>query len=307
MPRPRHATFVFLDGIGLGPPEANPFAALALPHFERLAGGQRWTAEAEPFISPEHLLLPLDATLGVEGLPQSGTGQASLFTGVNCAARAGRHFGPFPHSTSKPVIARHNLFVRLQEAGLSGAFANAYPERFFAFARERERWTVTTLCCIEAGVRLRGEADLRAGEALAADLTAEGWPGRLGTEVPVISEEEAGRRLARLSREAPLTLFEFYLSDTAGHGRDGLRPEPILEALDAFFAGLLAEIDPAEHLLLVTSDHGNLEDLATRVHTRNPVPLVALGPGADAMAGARSLTDVTPALVGLLNARGRET
>src|SRR5690554_2740810 len=138
---PRHVTFVFLDGVGLGPPEANPLAALALPQFEHLAGGQRWVAEAEPIAAPDHVFLPIDATLGVEGLPQSGTGQASLFTGVNCAERAGRHFGPFPHSTSKPVIAENNLFLNLRRAGLEGAFANAYPDRFFSFARHRDRWT----------------------------------------------------------------------------------------------------------------------------------------------------------------------
>src|SRR5690606_29320670 len=112
-----HVTFVFLDGVGLGPagPE-NPLATLRLPAFERLAGGQRWTTEAGALAEPDHVFHPLDATLGLDGLPQSGTGQASLFTGVNCAARAGRHWGPYPHSTSKPVIAAKNLFVRLREA-----------------------------------------------------------------------------------------------------------------------------------------------------------------------------------------------
>ena len=191
-------TFVFLDGVGLGPggPE-NPFAMLDLPHVERLVGGQRWTDAAAPFTRPGHVFRPIDATLGVEGLPQSGTGQASLFTGINCAERAGRHFGPFPHSTSKPVIARENLFVRLREIGRTGAFVNAYPERFFRFAEERNRWTVTTLCCVEAGVPLRREADVRAGEALTADLTGAAWPLHLGLDIPVITEADAGRRLAR--------------------------------------------------------------------------------------------------------------
>lgn len=295
-----HVTFVFLDGVGLGPagPE-NPLATLRLPAFERLAGGQRWTTEAGALAEPDHVFHPLDATLGLDGLPQSGTGQASLFTGVNCAARAGRHWGPYPHSTSKPVIAAKNLFVRLREAGRRGAFANAYPDRFFRFAEARNRWTVTTLCCVEAGVPLRREADLRVGDALTADLTGAAWPEHLGLDTPVITEAEAGRRLAHLNRETDLTLFEYFLTDKAGHSRDRDRAAAVLRALDAFLAALLDALGP-DGLLVVTSDHGNIEDLATKSHTRHPVPLVALGPGAGALAGATSLTDVTPALVELL-------
>jgi hypothetical protein len=297
---PARVVFVFLDGVGLGPATAdNPFAGLSLPHFERLAGGQRWTADAAPLAEAGHLFRPIDATLGVEGLPQSGTGQATLFTGVNCAVTAGRHFGPYPHSTSKPVIAARNLFVRLRDAGRTGAFANAYPDRFFRFAEGRNRWTVTTLCCIEAGVPLRREADLRAGDALTADLTAAAWPEHLGIDVPVISEEDAGRRLARLSRAADLTLFEYYLTDKAGHSQSAGRAAITLRAVDVFLGGLLGALDPRRDLLVVTSDHGNLEDLGTKTHTRYPVPLVALGPGAAAFADVRDLMGVTPALVAL--------
>ena len=298
---PAHVTFVFVDGVGLGEgTAANPFAYLALQNIERLAGQQRWTTDAGIVAEPAHLFRPIDATLGMEGLPQSGTGQATLFTGVNCAERAGRHFGPYPHSTSKPVIAEHSMFARLHTAGRTGAFANAYPDRFFRYAEGRNRWTVTSLCCIEAGIPLRREADLRAGDALAADLTAAAWPEQLGIDVPVISEADAGRRLADLSRSSDVTLFEYYFSDKAGHSQDADHAAAVLRALDAFFGGLLDALDLDRDLLVVTSDHGNLEDLSTKTHTRNPVPLVALGAGADRLATVETLTDLTPALVTLL-------
>lgn len=298
-PRPT-ITFVFLDGVGLGPgAEANPLATLSLPAFERLAGGRRWTAEAATVNRPDHVFCGIDATLGLEGLPQSGTGQATLFTGVNCAARAGRHFGPYPHSTSKPVIAEKNLFARLKASGRTGAFANAYPDRFFRFAEQRGRWTVTTLCCIEAGVPLRREADVRAGRALTADITGTAWPTHLGLDIPIIAESEAGRRLAAISQDTDLTLFEYYLTDKAGHSQDSGRAAAVLHALDGFFSGLLDALGEND-LLVVTSDHGNIEDLATKSHTRHPVPLVALGRGASAFADATSLLDVTPTLAQLL-------
>ena len=53
--------------------------------------------------------------------------------------------------------------------------------------------------------------------------------------------------------------------------------------------------------MLLTSDHGNIEDLSTRSHTRNPVPLMAWGPGAtDVLRRCRDITHVTPAVLGLL-------
>ena len=293
--------FVFLDGVGLGPAGSpdNPLACEALPAFERLAGQQRWTSQARPIDEPDHLFRPIDATLDVEGLPQSGTGQATLFTGVNCALKAGRHFGPFPHSTTKPVLASQNLFHRLKALSLSDpvAFANAYPSRFFDHARRRERWTVTTRCCLEADVPLRDEKALRAGKALAADLTNQGWQRLLDRDVPLISEAQAGRRLARLSMQHAFTLFEYYLTDKAGHNRTDRSAAAILHALDRFFTSLIASMDLEKQLLLVTSDHGNLEDLSTKSHTRNPVPFLAYGAGAHAFREVDSLSDVTPAIV----------
>lgn len=297
---PPTITFVFLDGVGLGPSgPANPFSTLDLPVFARLGGGKAWTAGTASVRSPRHVFHGIDANLGVEGLPQSGTGQATLFTGVNCAQRAGRHFGPYPHSTSKPVIAAQNLFTRLRGTGQAGAFANAYPDRFFQFAEQRNRWTVTTLCCVEAGIPLRREADVRAGQALTAELTGLAWHERLGLDIPLLTEREAGQRLARLSGTADLTLFEYYLTDKAGHSQDADRGAAVLHALDAFFGGLLGAFGEGD-LLVVTSDHGNLEDLSTKSHTRHPVPFVAFGHRAEALADVAALTDVTPALVRLL-------
>jgi hypothetical protein len=95
--------FVFLDGVGLGPAdeEINPLVAAELPAFRRLAGGHPWSAATPTLVRDRHVFRPIDATLGMPGLPQSGTGQASLFTGVNGARLAGRHYGPYPHSRTR--------------------------------------------------------------------------------------------------------------------------------------------------------------------------------------------------------------
>ena len=291
--------WVFLDGVGLGPPTAaNPFATLHLPAFGRLAGGQRWTDQAVPVRTARHTFVAIDATLGVPGLPQSGTGQGALFTGENAAQAHGRHFGPYPPTAVRPLVTARSVFARL--AAVLGperlAFANAYPERFFRAVEARGRWTVTTLAASAAGVRLRGAADLDAGRALTADLTGEGWRRLLDPSLAPISEAEAARRLVALLGDHAFVLHEYFLTDKAGHSQDPARAADVLRQLDAFFEPIVDGLG-ADDLLVVTSDHGNLEDLGTKSHTRHPVPLVAWGAGAEAFASARSLLDVTPAVV----------
>ncbi|NBC16414.1 MAG: peptidase [Bacteroidetes bacterium] len=297
---PDHVLFVFLDGVGLGAATAdNPFATLDLPGFAALTQGHSWT-RAAPTIDTEQLVVrPLDATLGVDGLPQSGTGQATLFTGRNGAQLAGRHYGPFPHSKTRPALAQHSIFRQVQQrfpdAPEPTAFANAYPDRFFRYAARRDRWTVTTRCCLDADVRIRTAEDMDQGHALPADLTAEGWR-RFDDTVPLITEAEAARRLAQIARQHRFTLFEYFLTDKAGHSRDADRAARVLTALDRFFSALRPGLAD-DLLLIVTSDHGNLEDLSRKTHTRNPVPLVARGPGAPAFTDAASIQDVTPGIV----------
>jgi bisphosphoglycerate-independent phosphoglycerate mutase (AlkP superfamily) len=149
----------------------------------------------------------------------------------------------------------------------------------------------------EAGVRLRTADDLRIGHALPADLTGHGWRRHLDPDHAPVAPENAGRRLARLARDHRVTLFEYPFTDTAGHGRDGLTPEAVLPVVDAALGAALATLDASRDLLVVCSDHGNIERPTTKSHTMNPVPLVARGQGAMRFAEARSILDVTPALV----------
>jgi 2,3-bisphosphoglycerate-independent phosphoglycerate mutase len=293
-PSPMHLLFLFVDGVGVGAPgSTNPFSYLRLPALAELAGGQALAGDIQTRAEDTVLVSTIDATLGVEGLPQSGTGQASLFTGLNCAAIAGRHFGPFPHSSSRPFIEERNLLGEILARGASAAFANAYPDRFFSYVETTNRWTVTTLCCRASGVELRGEAALAKGKAIPANLTGEGWPG---DPFSPITEETAADRLLDLAHEHSFTLFEYYLTDKAGHGRGNLDVEAILSSLDRFLARLLDRRDESV-TLVITSDHGNAEDMSTRSHTRNQVPLLVRGPGARHLSGAASLLDVAPGVL----------
>jgi len=306
--------FVFLDGVGLGPSgPQNPFSMTDVPHLAALAGRALWTNTLSPIERPLHLVRPIDATLDVDGLPQSGTGQATLFTGVNCASIVGRHFGPFPHSSTHETLQKKSLFRRLQdlpsaesapsersgrsEENAASAFANAYPPQFFEFIQSRGRLTVTTRACTEASVSIRGIDALRSGRAIPADLTGDAWRDELGLDVPRTPVDESGRRLLNLSRGYRCTLFEYFLTDKMGHGRLEQEPGALLRQIDRFLGAILDDLQPAVEALVVTSDHGNLEDLSTKTHTRNPVPLFVHGWAAPYFASVRSLTGVTPAVV----------
>jgi len=300
----RRILFVFLDGVGLGPPGPhNPLSSPSAPAFRRLGGGA-WTRELPDTTAPHHLVRPLDATLGVGGLPQSGTGQATLFTGVNCAERVGRHFGPYPHSATHEVLDHDNLFHRVQALPSAPndavAFANAFPPQFFEASSRR--WTVTTRCCAGANVPLRDLDALQARRAVAADLTAKAWREALHLDVSARTPTEAAHALLATHREHALTLFEFFQTDKVGHRRTDLGPSVLLERLDEFLGQLLDRLDPTQDTLLVTSDHGNLEDTRHTQHTRNPVPLLVYGWAAPFLAEARTLADVTPGLVEALRA-----
>ena len=95
--------FLFLDGVGLGEnnPNNNPFARVVMPTLQELLGGQTLVRETAPCVCERATLIGLDACLGVEGLPQSATGQAALLTGINIPSAIKNHYGPKPN----PAVA----------------------------------------------------------------------------------------------------------------------------------------------------------------------------------------------------------
>src|SRR5919108_3810781 len=113
MPR---VLLVFLDGVGLGDDDAsyNPFVTASLPVLHALLDARPIVRASAPFHAARASLVALDATLGVAGTPQSGTGQATLLTGVNAAQRCGRHFGPWVPAQLRPLVRNENVLVRAQ-------------------------------------------------------------------------------------------------------------------------------------------------------------------------------------------------
>ncbi len=295
---------VFVDGIGIGrnDPAVNPFFAESYNTLRRWCGGEMLHLGDMVRQYGMFSIVPVDATLGVEGLPQSGTGQTALYTGVNAPRLIGKHFGPYVYSTLRPVLTQENVFRRALALGKKVSFANAYPQQYFQYLeRHQSRTTATALAWQSTGIPFNDSNALSAGSAVSADITNERW-GRLGyPHMPVISPGEAGRRLARLSAAYDLVVYEFYYTDHAGHAQNMAEGIGHLRHLDAMLEGLLSAYDASSTTIVMTSDHGNLEDLSSKSHTRNPVPLFTAGKRHREFAGEiTDLTHITPAILRLL-------
>jgi hypothetical protein len=289
----------FMDGVGLGGPDAaiNPFASAAMPNLTALLSDSWYLAGRGPIRTGRASLAPTDTTLGVPGRPQSATGQAAILTGRNVPALVGEHYGPKPNQTIAGVIHQGTLFREVVAAGGRAALLTPYPEGYFAAVESGRRlYSSVPLAATSAGLALMDADDLRAGRAVSPDFTGAGWRDFLGyDDMPVLSLAEAGQRIASIAAGYDFSFFEHWPTDQAGHRGSMTEAIAHLEAIDAVLGGLLAAWDDARGLLIITSDHGNLEEKSHRQHTQNPVPTILVGEGHTALAdGIHDLTDIAP-------------
>lgn len=308
--------FIFLDGVGLGldDPANNPFARNIMPVLQDLLDGHRLVSDSRasqtiafPRIeSSRATLLPLDACLSVDGIPQSATGQTTLLTGINIPAEIGYHYGPKPNPEVAAFLRNGNLFSVLEERGCRGALLNAYPPAYFqAIESGRRLYSAIPLAVVSAGIPLKTAEDLFSDNAISADLTGRGWRERLGfPNTPLLSPYQAGARLTALSRAYEFAFFEFWLTDYLGHYQNMQGACSLLETIDTMLLGILETWNDQEGLIFFTSDHGNLENLSTRRHTTNPVPGLVIGDPSlrqDFCSSLSDLTGVAPAILSLFS------
>lgn len=282
--------WVFVDGLGLAAPPLAP--AGASPGLDARLGG-RALLDAPLGPAPLGRRYALDATLGVEGLPGTATGQASLVTGDNAPRAMGRHMQAYPGPRLRAWIdAAGSVFSRTAERGLCAALLTTYP----ASAPE----TVLRYAARTGGAALAGARD-GPDEPLFPNLGLRPFD-RAGPDDARVAAR-AATLAARLARPYDLSVVETDLCDRAGHLREG-RESAVARALgfiDAFLVGLRAELG-GHDLLVVASDHGNAEDARGRGHTRSRVPVFALAgrPGVDWGVLEGDLTGFAPWLEGLV-------
>ena len=272
---------IFVDGLGVGDGgRDDPTRTYGGDLFDWSRSGAAWR--------------PIDALLGISGIPQSATGQTSLFTGRNAQAVLGHHSTGFPGPVLREMLREHSLLKTLIEHSRSAAFLNAFRPLFWELS-EAKRWTLSasTVANLAADLPFFTLDDLASERSVYQDVT-NGDLRRRGFDVPEWTPGHAGRVLARNVGRFDFTLFEYFKTDKAGHTQDRESCESVLQELDGFVRAYLEAVPPGT-LTLLTSDHGNIEDLGTRSHTINPVPLMAWGPGeTDALAACADLTDIAP-------------
>lgn len=273
---------IFLDGVGIGEanPLTNPFFKYGFNTFSELFGSIPHLDNLS-ISKDDKFLFPTDPLMGVPDLPLSGTGQSSIFCGINASRILGNHFGPFPHSSLIPIIREQNIFHAFNRKKMKVTFVNAYPKVFFDYIESgKKRLSVTSLSCQLSKVPLKNATDLRNGKALSAEIDNDGWVNKLGYNLPIIKPETAGKRLLKIVKQNHFTLFEHFHTDHLGHGRNKETIEERLSVLDRFLYYVIKNV-PEKCSLLICSDHGNIENTSIKTHTLNPALTITAGEHAE--------------------------
>jgi hypothetical protein len=292
--------FLFVDGVGLGKrSNENPFFTKYYESLQILSG-ENFFNDSIPIYNDTHLFKAIDANLEIDGLPQSGTGQASLFSGENASKIIGKHFGPYPHSGIKYLLEEHSLFHSINELGRTPYFINAYPPIFIDYSMKRNRWSCSTLMVRSAGLPLNSTQEIENEVALTAEIIQNAWREKLHISIPKITAIDAAQRLLHILPGYDLVMYEYYLTDKAGHNKSHEDAETVMDPFDEFLLHILKH-KKEDDLLVITSDHGNMEDLSVKTHTRNKVPLMVYGKGAHHFHHVESIVDVKHAILSTFN------
>lgn len=285
----------FIDGLGIGRRgENNP-----LSQIKNIEPLDNFRDEKNEIIF-DGVLIPTDPRLGIEGRPQSASGQTTILTGINAPKHLGHHKQGFPNQILRDVIAKHSIFLQLKNLKIEpNVFANAYTPKFFS---ETPRWKSATTCAMEAaGNSFRKLPDLFGRKALFHDFTNKHLI-ELGFDAPVFSPIEASEILAELVAAHRFTLYEYFITDKIGHAQDFEKAAEYLPPLAEFIRETLLKINLEKTTFILTSDHGNIENLSVRNHTLNDVPTIVWGRKKhEAAKMIKDLSDITPAIKNLLS------
>ena len=289
--------FIFVDGLGLG--EQNPdFNPCTADGSQMLTNFRDSVPRTVPF---DGRCIALDPTLGVPGIPQSATGQTALLTGENAAKLLGEHRSGFPNKILRDLLREKSLLKRLKASGLHPVFLNAFRPIFFQLD-ERLKWllSATTVATLAADLPFFTLGDVRVRRSIYQDFTNRDLI-RKGFAVPEQTPEEAGEILAAQVPRYDFVLYEYFKTDRAGHAQNRAQAREECQKLGQFLTAFLQNVTLTDTQVIVTSDHGNIEDLRTKDHTLNPVMTLLWGPLTATWENRlHSLTDVTPAILSAL-------
>jgi hypothetical protein len=133
-----------------------------------------------------------------------------------------------------------------------------------------------------AGLKLKTWEDVRCRQALTSSMThqLEADFDFFGQEpLPVHTQQAAAAILVSLAAQHDFTFYKYQIPDLVSHtGRIELARE-VFETIEVFVEAVLRSIDPANTVVVMTSDHGHLEQLASsHAHPKSKVPTWYFGP-----------------------------
>jgi 2,3-bisphosphoglycerate-independent phosphoglycerate mutase len=279
---------IFIDGFGIGNnnPVSNPMLNTKTPGFD--------------YLKENFSLYSTDTCLGVSGLPQSATGQAALYTGINVPKIIGRHISARPTKNIINIIEKDNLFKKLLRMNLSVTFSNVYSHEYIDKMKTAGRGyfspSVTSIMNLSANLPFRMIDDYNKGNGVYHDIRGT-MLKKYYSSVELTGPKDAALNLYNLSRDYNFTLFEYFMTDLIGHKKNMKEAVLQIELLDTFLMGLINKIDFSKDMLILTSDHGNIEDISVKTHTTNPVPTIIATNRKDLPPiSIKSLLDITPAI-----------
>ena len=156
-------------------------------------------------------------------------------------------------------------------AGAPGAFVRTKDRKDFALAPPGETILDTALDAGVATVAIGKIGDLFSGRGIARNLPAKGNPACMATLRSVLSERPPA---AGCLVFANLVDFDMLY----GHRNDPLGYAEALRSFDAGLGELLGTLGAAD-VLVITADHGNDPTTPSTDHSRELVPVLAVGRG----------------------------
>lgn len=287
---------IFLDGIGIGDNnlDYNPCLCSQLNLF--------LSNTSLPFNGKKY---SLDATLNVNGLPQSATGQTTIYTGINAARLIGKHLFGFPNEELKRILEQNSLFVRLESRGYKCQFINAFRPIFFTSPElfKNMRMSATTEMNRSAGLEFNSIKDIKNKKALYHDFTNSEIISK-GFQIPEFDATIAAEILVNQSKEYDLILYEYFLTDKAGHSRNMKYAISEINKVEKLIYNVAEKIFKTKDDLVVCSDHGNIENLRSKSHTLNPA---FFGTWTTKEFGSlNSILDIYSLIINLLESQGTQ-
>ena len=131
-----------------------------------------------------------------------------------------------------------------------------------------------------AGLPLHDVEAYMAEQAISGTITGRDWRRHAALrEVPVHDPAAAGRIVGTLAESARFVFYEHWVTDVLGHRRTLRQAADHFALVDGFLRGLTESLDGSSTLVMVGSDHGNVEESGHGRHTRNPALGLMWGAG----------------------------